>query len=568
MNRSIPCSISIFLVVLAFISIFHIPVVHAQDLPNNKFGIHLAQPSDEDIDRADELVNSSGGEWGYVTIVIHDDDLSKDKWQSIFEKLRERRLIPIIRLATHAEGESWKRPHSDDADKWVAFLNDLNWVVKNRYIILFNEPNHATEWGGEVDPQSFAEVNEAFARKLKEANSDFFVMMGGMDLAAPQQRPRYMDAAVFLRETIEEIGVEDFNTYFDGLSSHSYPNPGFVASVYATGRTSVRGYDWELQHLKSLGVKDLPVFITETGWNGDVLSRDQIASNFRYAYENIWLRDDRVVAVTPFILNYQGEPFLKFSWVTLNNVGVYPEFDMVKGMVKEMGRPKIHEAGSIEFELPTEIVELSTYHFQIELKNAGQAIWSAENNYSIILEGIPQTQYLVSSLGQVKPNEKRILDIYFSTEAAVGRSQTRFILNREDEKVLESGLWNYTVVPLPSLQFDVSLFPKFQTNDDGFEIQIFDRYEQLVFRKKGLKAVKSVGTVDKVENIALGEEYRIVILKNHYLPRQSYYTFQQEGNEVKFERMFPLDFNGDGALRWNDIPAYFQDMKKTRLWLP
>ena len=39
-------------------------------LPNNKVGIHLAVTSDEDIQKAADLTNSSGGKWGYVTIVI------------------------------------------------------------------------------------------------------------------------------------------------------------------------------------------------------------------------------------------------------------------------------------------------------------------------------------------------------------------------------------------------------------------------------------------------------------------------------------------------------------------
>src|SRR3989339_2053487 len=90
---------------------------------NNKFGIHLAQPQDEDLDRASELVNSTGGEWGYITLVIQEDDRKLDKWQAIFDTLRQRRLIPIIRLATAPDGGNWKRPEIDDAGKWADFLN-------------------------------------------------------------------------------------------------------------------------------------------------------------------------------------------------------------------------------------------------------------------------------------------------------------------------------------------------------------------------------------------------------------------------------------------------------------
>ncbi len=542
--------------------------VWAESAPNNKFGIHLAQPSDEDIDRAQQLVNSQNGTWGYVTLVIHEDDRSLDKWQPIFDKLRERSLIPIIRLATKPDGGNWERPYSDDAEEWVDFLNNLNWVVKNRYIILFNEPNHATEWGGKVDAQNFAEVTEEFARKLKESNSDFFVMLGGVDLAAPSAKPNYEDAAVFMRETVEAIGVEDYNTYFDGLASHSYPNPGFIGSPLATGRTTIRGYEWELSLLKGMGVKELPVFITETGWNGDVIPRDQIAENFRYAYQHIWLRDDRVVAVTPFVLNYQGEPFLKFSWVQLNNVGVYPEFETVKDMEKQRGRPEIDEKGSIEFELPREIVEKSTYHFRVELKNTGQAIWSEENGYSFILHGIPKTQYLVSSLGEIKPGETRLIDVYFSTEEAIGESRTKFVLNRDDQPVIESGNWDYEVVPLPSLSIDVSVFPKLKTTDGDFEIQVFDQYEQIVFKQKNIKVTDGVGYIQKVENIALGDTYRVVLLKKNYLPRQEHIVFKKGSNEIEFERMLPLDFDGDGAFRFKDIPALFKNLKLLGLWVP
>jgi len=560
-------SFSVFVIFLSIFSIWTSPV-WAESYPNNKFGIHLAQPSDEDIDRAQELVNSHGGTWGYVTIVIHEDDRNIDKWQPIFDKLRERSLIPIIRLATKPNGGYWERPYSDQADEWVDFLNNLNWVVKNRYIILFNEPNHGTEWGGEVDAEHFAEVTEMYARKLKAANKSFFIMLGGVDLAAPSSSPNYEDAAIFLKETINEIGVDDYNTYFDGLASHSYPNPGFIGSPLATGRKSIRGYQWELSLLREMGIKELPVFITETGWNGDVLPRSQIAENFKYAFQNIWLPDDRVVAVTPFVLNYQGEPFLKFSWVQLNNVGVYPEFETVQGMTKQRGRPEIEEKGHIEFELPREIVEKSTYHFRVELKNTGQAIWSEDNGYSFILNGIPKTQYLVSSLGTIKPDDSRLIDVYFSTEAAVGSSQTTFVLNRDDQVVLESGVWHYEVVPLPSLNLDVSVFPKLKANDDDFEIQVFDQYEQIVFKQKSIKVEGGVGYISKVENIALGDKYRVVLLKKHYLPRQEYIIFKKGSNEIEFERLLPFDFDGDGALRFQDIPALFKNLKLLGMWVP
>src|SRR3989338_6522114 len=120
---------------------------------NNVFGIHVIDENDL-IDAA-KLVNGNGGEWGYVTLVIREEDRDTSKWQRIFDKMRELKLIPIVRLATYAEEQNWAKPKAEDVDSWVIFLSSLNWVVKNRYVILFNEPNHSNEWGGTVSPEEY-----------------------------------------------------------------------------------------------------------------------------------------------------------------------------------------------------------------------------------------------------------------------------------------------------------------------------------------------------------------------------------------------------------------------------
>ncbi|MEO6508340.1 MAG: hypothetical protein ABIO02_00140, partial [Patescibacteria group bacterium] len=292
---------------LLLLGYFSASSVSAAD--NNKFGIHLAVPATEQIEKSAELVNSSGGDWGYITLVIQENDRNHDKWQDTFNKLRELHLIPIIRLATQQQGAMWRRPTEEDADQWAEFLNELNWVVKDRYIVIFNETNHGAEWGGSVDPVGYAHVAQTFAEKIKAKNKDYFIMLGGFDASAPDVAPSYADEADYFKTVVDTIGVHKFNSLFSGLSSHSYPNPGFAGLPYGTGRGSVRTYEWELEQLKNWGVKELPVFITETGWDGNALSRTTVASNFQTVFNSVWLPDDRVKAVTPFVLDYQGAPF-------------------------------------------------------------------------------------------------------------------------------------------------------------------------------------------------------------------------------------------------------------------
>jgi len=259
--------ISNFLLVIIYLLIIVLlPAPVRAEALNNKYGIHLAQPHTEALQEAKNLVNSSGGDWGYVTLVMQEDDRNQEKWQEIFDKMREMHLIPLIRLATKPEGEVWRRPQKEDVDGWVNFLESLNWVMKERYIILFNEPNHGPEWGGEVNAKNYGETSFEFAKKLKEKNKDYFIMLAGMDASAPSYPPNMEDEELFFKEMLHATSYK-LQDYVDGLSSHSYPNPGFAGSPYDTGRKSIRGYQWELQMLKTLGVeKDLPVFITETGW--------------------------------------------------------------------------------------------------------------------------------------------------------------------------------------------------------------------------------------------------------------------------------------------------------------
>ena len=192
--------------------------------------------------------------------------------------------------------------------------------------------------GGEVDLESYGKVASVFAQKLKEKNKDFFIMLAGFDASAPHYPSTYEDEEIFLGQILNFKFL--ILNYIDGWASHSYPNPGFSGSPWETGRKSIRGYEWELSLLKNLDIsKDLPIFITETGWKNNRYT----ANNFQIAYENIWGPDNRVVAVTPFVFNYQSEPFLGFSWKHQGEESFYPQFDTVKEILKEKGEPEIIE---------------------------------------------------------------------------------------------------------------------------------------------------------------------------------------------------------------------------------
>lgn len=303
-------------------------------VPNNKYGIHVADPND--VAKVNKLVNTSQGDWGYVTIVIPDNERTLDIWRPIFSRMRHDHIIPIVRLATHVEEGAWVRPSLADANSWATFLDDLPWPTRNRYVVLFNEPNHAKEWGGKTSPNEYADTLIAFSNALKRASEDFFVLPAGLDASAPNGKDT-MDEELFLRWMIaRQPGLADA---IDGWTSHSYPNPGFSGSPYAQGRGTIRTFEWELALLSSLGVaKKIPIFITETGWAHARLSPEEVSQNLNIAAQTVWT-NAQIVAVTPFLYNYQDSLFSMFSWLRLLSREPYPFYHTYREIAKVKGEP-------------------------------------------------------------------------------------------------------------------------------------------------------------------------------------------------------------------------------------
>ena len=305
---------------------------------NNKFGIYTYMEVDEYLDLASQLVNSNGGEWGYVLIPYNVKDYRDDRWQRFFGRLNELKLIPIIQL--------WDL-NKDNADSQIndsaSFLNTLPWPTKNRYISVFNEVNDEKFWHNEINPEYYAKILDQIITTYKTTNQDFFILNGAFNASA-RNTSSTMDEEEFLIRM--ERKVPGIFARLDGWASHPYPQPNFTGSPLAFGRDSIRAYDWELSILKNrFGVENLPIFITETGWphkeaqtpRNDYLPIVQTTHNLIYAFENVWLPDERIVAVTPFTMWY-NPPFDNFSWIDKDNNPLF-QFNEIAKLPKVAGNP-------------------------------------------------------------------------------------------------------------------------------------------------------------------------------------------------------------------------------------
>lgn len=305
-------------------------------VPNNKIGVHILFPSE--LSQASSLINSSGGDWGYVTIPIQVNDLDLTKWQNFMDQAKQLHIIPILRIATTGDyfnTQVWSKPTPFDIVDFANFLNSLTWPTKNRYVIVFNEVNRYDEWGGSVDPADYANILSFAVSVFKSRSPDFFIISAGLDNGAPSEGTQYMNEFDYMRAM--NVAVPGIFDQVDGMASHSYPNPAFAQPPDNINPMGTDSFHFEQQLAQSLDGKTLPMFITETGWSTQSVSDAQAASYYQDAITNVW-NDPSIVAITPFLLYAGAGPFQQFSLV--NSDGSFSQqYQTIKNLPKTKGEP-------------------------------------------------------------------------------------------------------------------------------------------------------------------------------------------------------------------------------------
>jgi len=382
----------------------HLPQPTASPSPPNKVGIHLLLDDgrnmwpetiwSQHLSHARDLV----GEWGYVTELVRLDDLDPARWQVLFDLCAKLHLKPILRLATSYDRDKgmWLAPPADPegdyaivAGRYARFVAALRWPDTPHYVIVGNEPNHGDEWGGQADPLAYARFLMTTSRVLHQADPDVKVLNAPLDPFTPDTNGKpftngmtYLDSESFLDAM--RAAQPDVFASVDVWASHAYPlgpltegpwqqsfkidllngaqNPNHVEPPPGIHNRGVNGYEWELSKLKSYGVRDLPVMITETGWrhrestdpnatdDGRPLPDTSTVAQFidlafngnrgRYPHWPAsgwtpWQTDARVIAVTPFAMDGAPKEWGHTDWLQLDRegrvLGIYPMFEALRG---------------------------------------------------------------------------------------------------------------------------------------------------------------------------------------------------------------------------------------------
>lgn len=384
----------IILLLLLFIILSTSPISATsdpRDKPNNKFGIGILSP-ESDIKDASALVNTNG-DWGWVVLVISKKDKDLGRWQSILNNLNKEHLIPIIRIATSVDTNGyWQKPAQNDAQEWADFLSQLYFPTKNRYVQIYNEVNAAKEWGGNANAGEYANELAKTADALKKKDDNFFILESPLDLSLGTTNGS-LDAGVFFKDM--NNAVPGIFLKIDGWASHSYPNPNFSASPLKSGRTGIDGYNWELAQVSNyLQNKQLPIFITETGWQRTVdgdLDEKKISDYYKIAYEQVW-NNKNIVAVCPFILSYPDDQFYQFSFksnAATSEKGFFDYYFKILNFSKIKGNPeRINLASEPTESIPEVVISSAQTEVTYKVKNLGNLVWNTHTDLFFEGEGV------------------------------------------------------------------------------------------------------------------------------------------------------------------------------------
>ena len=329
------------------------------DIPlgfDNRFGIGLVGPGDvTDMDLSADLVGPEG--WIKIIFpgVTADTQGAEPGWISAVEMAYDRDLIPVIRIGP-PWGDRNVRNQADD-DTYTSFtdlgqayrqvVEDLplreNWPV---WIEIHNEPNLCYEW--ECDPAAtddgwmgYQQIATEYAHMMRDVADALIdiddprikITNGGLapgGVTSCECGGDGFDGGITSVEFIEqmEAAVPDVFDRLDGWSSHPYPASGEGYDFMVPYDQAMPGLLYHHQELDAVG-DDLPVLITETGWNLDHGTREDVADWMVQAYQDPWLTDDDILAVMPFML--RDPDWDDFGW-TAPDATPYPVYGAVRDL--------------------------------------------------------------------------------------------------------------------------------------------------------------------------------------------------------------------------------------------
>jgi polysaccharide biosynthesis protein PslG len=247
---------------------------------NPKMGVHTRLTDEVEpwkIKHTLQLVREMGAPWivEYFPWAYHEPLPGLYDWSHadlVIDHANRQGLTVIARLGFVPE---WARPgetassflaperYQDFGDYVYAFVKRYRGKVD--YVVIWNEPNLALEWGFQpIDPEGYTALLAVAYRRAREANPGVQVLGGALaPTLAPPGSEWGLNDLVYLQRMYEAGAAE----VMDGLAVHAYgwvypaddpPDPEVV---------NFRRVELVRQIMEANGHGAAHIFITEGGWN-------------------------------------------------------------------------------------------------------------------------------------------------------------------------------------------------------------------------------------------------------------------------------------------------------------
>ena len=247
---------------------------------NPKAGIHTRLTDEVEtwkIKRTLEMVREMGAPWivEYVPWAYIQPEPDRFKWShtdEIIQHANRQGLTVIARLGYVPE---WARPPETtplylDEDRFVDFGRFAAEFVTHYagqvdYVIIWNEPNLALEWGyADGSPEKYTEMLRVVYPMIKAANPDVQVLAGALaPTLAPPGSEWGMNDLTYLQR-MYDAGAAD---YFDILAIHAYGWFSSPDEPAAPDAVNFRRTELLRTLMEENGDGHKQAMITEGGWN-------------------------------------------------------------------------------------------------------------------------------------------------------------------------------------------------------------------------------------------------------------------------------------------------------------
>ncbi|CAN5643197.1 hypothetical protein BH23CHL2_BH23CHL2_19480 [soil metagenome] len=200
-----------------------------------------------------------------------DNNFQQDSWakyDAIVEAAERHGLRVIARIDLPP---GWARPTGSDhtsppanLDDFADFVTDFVDHFRGRvqFIQIWNEPNLAAEWGGEIDPEGYAELLRVAATAARQADPNVVILSAPLAMTT-ENSDRAMDDLSYWR-ALYKAGAEP---HFDIMSANAYGLDQKYDAAPDARTLNIRRIELIRQIAVEHGDGDKPIWLNEYGWN-------------------------------------------------------------------------------------------------------------------------------------------------------------------------------------------------------------------------------------------------------------------------------------------------------------